>query len=381
MKMTRVRVAALALLCALAWVVFNVQFNCGGHLSGLFWTGAKVPLPPELDASRTFRVPDPVGYDGQYYRLAAHDPLIRRGLISYADNPRLRWRRIGVPGLAALVSLGSDRLLDFVYLAIELVFVFVGAYWLSSYSERLGARAVWGLAFLLIPAVAVSLDRMTVDLPLAALCVGLVLYVAHGERPEWPVYAVLAAVPLVRETGMVLVAGWCLYSALRRQWRATVLGAACGLPAVSWWAYVHSRTPADGTRWLSTYPFSGIIERTLQGVTDPTYTWWLRAAAGFEELALAGIWLALVLAAYLAWKRRFGLIEATAILFAVFTAALGKLDIWSSAYATGRTMSPLLIMLGLLGLRERRAVFALPLLMMVPRIALQYEAQIRNAIR
>ncbi len=180
---------------------------------------------------------------------------------------------------------------------------------------------------------------------------------------------------------MVLVAGWCLYSALRREWRAAVVGAACGLPAVAWWSYVHSRTPVDGTHWLSTYPFSGIIERTLQGVTDPTYTWWLRAAAGFEELALAGIWLALVLAGYLVWKRRFGLIEVAAILFAVFTAALGKLDIWSSAYATGRTMSPLLIMLGLLALRDRRFVFALPMLLVVPRIALQYEAQIRNAMR
>ena len=98
-------------------------------------------------------------------------------------------------------------------------------------------------------------------------------------------------------------------------------------------------------------------------------------------MALAGIWIALLLAGTLAWKRLLGLVEVTAILFAAFAGFLGKIDIWSSAYATGRTMSPLLLMLGLLALRERRVLFALPLLLVLPRIALQYEAQLRNALR
>jgi len=153
------------------------------------------------------------------------------------------------------------------------------------------------------------------------------------------------------------------------------------MPAVLWWAYVCSRTPTDGTRWLSTYPFSGIIERTIHSGNAPTYTWWLRMAAFFEWAALAGIWLALLLALYLACKRRHGLIELVAIVFAAFAASLGKFDIWASAYASGRTMSPLLIALGLVALEERRCVFALPLLLILPRIALQYEAQLAGIVR
>ena len=42
---------------------------------------------------------------------------------------------------------------------------------------------------------------------------------------------------------------------------------------------------------------------------------------------------------------------------------------------------PLLILLGLLALKERRIAFALPLLLVLPRIALQYEAQLRGALR
>ena len=93
------------------------------------------------------------------------------------------------------------------------------------------------------------------------------------------------------------------------------------------------------------------------------------------------MWLSLVLAFYLAWKRRWKFIEITAILFAVFTATLGRFDLWSSAYATGRTMSPLLILLALLAFQSRRGLYAFPLLFFVPRIALQYEAELKVMLR
>jgi hypothetical protein len=65
----------------------------------------------------------------------------------------------------------------------------------------------------------------------------------------------------------------------------------------------------------------------------------------------------------------------------VFAATLGMFDIWESAYAYGRTMSPLLIVFGLIALRDRKPTFAVPLALILPRIALQYEAQLRGAIR
>ena len=373
-------VAAIAVLCAAAWIVLNVAGNYGGHISGVFYTGSKRALPPELDGSHTYRVKDETGYDGQFYRLVAHDPLIRRGFSAFVDNASLRWRRIGVPGLAAILSFGNDGVVDFVYVAILLAFVMLGAYWLAQYAQQQQWASAWGLTFLLIPAVAVSLDRMTIDLALAALTIGLVQSSASPGR-RWAIYAILCAAPLVRETGLLLVGAWNLYSAMRRDWRATTLGAACAVPAVIWWIYVYGHTPPDGTPWFSRYPFSGIIGRTIQGVQAPVSTLWLRAASAFEELALAGIWLALVLSFYLVWKRRFGLLEITAVVFALFAATLGKFDIWESAYAAGRTMSPLLIVLGLLALRDRKPLFLFPLLLVLPRIALQYEAQVREVFR
>jgi len=373
-------IAAVAVLAGAAWLVLNIAFQYGGNPTGPFYTGAKTPLPPALGAGHTYRVNDDVGYDAQFYHLIAHDPLNRRGFLSFVDNQRLRWRRIGVPGLAALLAAGSERGVDYVYIAIELVFVFLGTLWLSWYVQSQRMHPAWGLTFLLIPAVAVSIDRLTIDLPLAAICIGLVLY-AHTPRPGWQVYAMLCAAPLIRETGVVLVVGWCVYRIVQRDARGAALGAVTAVPAVAWWVFVQANTPRDGTDWLSSYPFSGIINRTRQGTGDPTSTPWLRVASIFEDVALAGMWLGLVLAFYLAWKRRWKFIEITVILFAVFEAALGRFDLWSSAYATGRTMAPLLILLALLAFQKRRVLYAFPLLFFVPRIALQYEAELKVMLR
>jgi hypothetical protein len=369
--------AIAASMIAAAWLAVNVAGAYGGDWSGLFYTGAEVTLPGELEA-HTRRVDDPAGYDGQFYHLLAHDPLMRRGFTDHIDNLSLRWRRIGVPALAWLLAGGNDGAVDYVFVAIQMLFVFLGTFWLARHAEDQGRNAAWGLAFLLVPAVSVSLDRMTIDLPLAALTVAFALYAAEAKSKA--LYAILALAPLVRETGIILAAGWFAHSALRRDRRAMLLCAAASAPAIAWWAYVRSRTWADGTNWYGAYPLSGIIERTIVGSGIPPLSSWLETAAVLEEVANAGMWLAFALAGYLAWKRSTGHLELTAILFALFASMLGRLDIWTSAYAAGRTMSPLLLLLGLLALRGGNWIFAAPLALMLPRIALQYQAQLKSAI-
>lgn len=370
--------ATVACIVAAGWLAVNIAGAYDGDWSGLFYTGADSTLPGEL-AAHTQRVDDPAGYDGQFYHLLAHDPLMRRGFTDHIDNLSLRWRRIGVPALAWLLAIGNDDAIDYLFVAIQLAFVFLGTYWLARYAEAQGRHAAWGLAFLLVPAVLVSLDRMTIDLPLAALCVAFALHAASMNRAA--LYAVLAVAPLVRETGILLTAGWFVHSALRGDRRAMLLGAATASPAIAWWGYVRSQTWADGTNWYGAYPLSGIIERTIQGSGITPLSSWLQTAATLEEVANAGMWLAFALAGYLAWKRSTGYLELTAILFALFASMLGRLDIWTSAYAAGRTMSPLLLVLGLLALQGRGLVFAAPLLLMLPRIALQYQAQLKAALQ
>ena len=366
-------VAAVAL--AAAWLWLRVAIEYDGNITGLYYSGEAAATPPQLAGERIHRIAGDRGYDAQFYHYVAHDPLLTRGLADYADNPRLRWRRVVVPGLAYALALGNDSYVDAMYVAVMLAFAGLGAYWLA----LLAPHPWFGLVFLLVPAVLISLDRMTIDLPLAALCVGLVL---HGEaRPSRAVYAILVLAPLVRETGLLLVAGWCVWTALQHRWREALVGAACALPALAWWAYVHARTAPDQTGWLAAYPLGGLIARTLDPPVIPRTGLWLRVANLTEQLAFVGMWAAFAAVVWVVWKRRWGLAGVTAIVVAAFASMLGKYDIWADAYAAGRVLSPLLVMLALVALQERRVWLALPMLLMLPRVVLQYQPALKVIIR
>jgi hypothetical protein len=375
--------AAVTTVLALLWLIADVELVDAGHLNGLFYTGANAALPPAI-SDQTYRVRDEHGYDGEFYYLIAHDPLNQRGFLAYVDTPRYRWRRIGLPGLAHLLGFGNDAWVDPVYVALELVFVFLGAYWLAAYAQHNGRSAAWGVGFLSIAAVAVSLDRMTVDLPLAAISVALLLYAARGES-GWPAYAALAAAPLFRETGILLIPAWCVFWVIRRNLRNAWIGGACALPALGWWLYVAGHTIPDKTGFLGGFPLQGLVEWTIHALSEPAVVYGPRASAALELVALAGIWLAFALTVSVAakWRRQSGLWdlpELTALLFAAFATLIENQQVWASAYGVGRTLSPLLIALAAIALRDRRPVFAAPLLLMAPRIALQFAAEIKVAL-
>src|SRR6266545_227553 len=252
----RVFLAATATVTVAAlWQWFVVERKHAGDWSALFHTGASTALPPGVDAYRFAGDP---GYDGQYYHLIAHDPLLLAGTQKYVDNPRLRWRRILVPGLAFLLALGNAQYVDTAYVCVVLGFVFLGSYWLG--------RTTYAPAFLLVPAVLVSLDRMTVDVALAALCVAFALY-----PDSWKIYPVLAAAPLARETGVVLALA---YAIAKRKPQVLVALA----PAAAWAAYVAAHTAPDHTPWISPLPFAGLITRTLHPWPYRTDTSWLLKA-------------------------------------------------------------------------------------------------------
>ena len=106
----------------------------------------------------------------------------------------------------------------------------------------------------------------------------------------------------------------------------------------------------------------------------------LKLAGGLEYLAVLGVWAAIVLTALeLRRNLREPLALASAITLAVF-AFLAKEDIWLHAYGFARTLSPALLLLALLGLRERRAVLALPWALAVPRILYQAALLVKYAL-
>jgi hypothetical protein len=365
---------------ALGWQVLTTRSNYHGNWTGLFHTGSHWPVPRELAFERVYVFRDNSGYDGQFYHYVAHDPLLQRGLQHSVDNPRLRWRAILVPGAAFLLASGQQHLIDAAYRLAILASVFLGSYWLSRYGchHRMGATV--GLLFLFVPATITSVDRMTVDVALAALCAGYAYYAAREQVGR--LWAILALAPLARDTGLGLLAGYGLYSLARRRWLRALGSAAATVPYLGWSWYLHRHTPPDPgmENWLSWVPLQGLLTRTLQPLPSSLANRWLVTAAVLDYCAVLAIWLALFLAVPLLWRRSFGPLETAIAPFLVLAVFVDRPELWAGGYELGRLMSPFLLLLALAGIGARFGWSLLPLCLVAPRLLFQLQPQLLRVL-
>jgi hypothetical protein len=357
----------LGLLLAIAGQFLTVHFNYGGDPTALFYTGRQTTIPDTL-GENLYRAPEDEGFDGQFYHLIAHDPFLGKGYAASVDNPRLRWRRILVPLLAFTLALGRSGWIDFSYFVVTAGFVFLGTYWLSCVAREYNLHESAGLLFLTLPAVFMSLERMTVDLALAALTAGVVLYL---RNPGWKLFAVLAAAPLARETGLILLAGYGAHALLKRDWRATACSVASGLPFGLWVMFVHTHTPSDATAWVASFPFSGLLWRTINPFPFEITGAWVGAAAVTDYLGILAIWIAILAAFWLIRKQRYDPAALAGLGFVLLAAFLGKEDVWQQTYGFSRIFSPWFILLSAAALQQNARWMLLPWVLSLPRIAVQ----------
>jgi len=353
--------AAIATILVLGWQIARVQAIYSGDASGLFRTGAHMPVPPNL-IPITHLDSSPGGYDGQFYRFLAHDPLLRNGTARYFDSPLLRTRRILVPLLAWLIAAGQPQLIDRAYVLVILGFIFVGVYWLCGLMLLEGRHAANGLLFLAIPATVVSIDRMTIDVALGALTAGLLWQVARGrERWLWPT---LAAGVLVRETGLLLVAACALAALYRREFKKALLWLSAAIPVLCWYGYwqvVLRRAAVDTARviprWVLPSFRLGILIRALNPSRYPLPHQSEVIAQGLDSLALVGMMAIAVMAVWLlrytpdlTWKLALGLHVA-------FLLDMSGPKFWNSPYGYARPFAPLFVLV--LAASARRGKWAL----------------------
>ena len=359
------------------WQVATVHFNYGGNWTALFNTAPDWPKPAFLASETIYTIPPgSQGYDGQMYHFMAHDPWMHRGAVAAMDDPALRYRRILVPALAWMLALGRDSAVDAAYVAVILGFVFLGVYWLARVLLLRGRHPAWGLMFAVMPATLVSIDRMTVDVSLAALAVGFVLYSEH----RWKILPILACAAMARETGLLLTAGYGVFLLSRRRFADLAWAAVSVLPEYFWWAYVgryarQAARPVD----FSAIPLAGWIERVAHPVVYPLPHLQALAAVELDYVALAGVALMLGHAAWLAGTRLWNARAAAIYVFAASIVFLASRSVWEDAFGFGRVMTPLMVLLAVDDSRPRLA-FA-PAVLVDARIGLNFLRQIQGVVR
>ena len=372
-------IGLVAAALAFGWQALTVHVNYGGNWTALFCTGGDTRVPPALAAESLHKFAGSGGYDGQYYHFMAHDPFLRGGSSGFLDAARLRGRRMLVPAAAWLLAVGRDEFVDAALFAVMAASVFGGAYWLSRYAVSLGAHPAWGLGFLCVPAVIISLDRFTVDATMAALVAGFLLYA--NEDDGWRLYAVLCAAIMTRETGLLLLGGYVLFLACRGRWRRALVFSTAALPAFAWYVYIHSRTGAYETHLLSRFPVETVFRRLMEPIEYPLPPALARTAMTLDYLALAGTGLALLFAARFALRKSAGPSELAGFLFFIMAVALGGIAGWSDPFGHPRAFSPVLMLVAARGLTVGSWWMALPLGLHLPRISMQLGPQLLGIAR
>ncbi len=370
--------AAVAALAVFGWQWTTVTANYGGNWTALFCTGSVEPPPALVAAERIYIFQGSTGYDGQIYHYIAHDPFLQTGLGTSMGDARFRYRRILVPALAYALALGRFQWIDGAFVAVCLLSIALGVYWACRYTQMKGLAAAWGLLFLLFPGTPVTVDRLVLDGALAAATAAFLLY---AERPGWKLFLVLCCAPLIRETGFLLIAGYCGWLLLRRRWGMAAAYLSSVLPALAWFAYVGLRTAPSATYRTSLVPFSGIIRAALHPFEYPPGTpliGWVQAADG---VALGGCVLAIVLAFMCFVRRPADPTRIAMVLFAALAVILQRTDVWQNAFNYGRIFAPLFVCLGAMAAQTRRASLLLPAALMAPRLAIQFAPQILGIAR
>ncbi|MEN6536127.1 MAG: hypothetical protein ABFD89_20875 [Bryobacteraceae bacterium] len=374
--------AAIGLLAAVlgfGWQALTVHANYGGNWTGLFCIGSEMIPPPPSAAQGLYVFQGTPGYDGQFYRIIARDPFLRTDAPEHIDSPSLRYRRILMPVAAWLLSGGQSGLADGAYLAVNLLFVALGAWWLSQCAVLAERHAAWGLAFLAVPAVIAALDRVVLDGALAALIIGFVLYLKTEER--WKLYGVLVAAALLRETGVVLAAGLCLSLLFRRRFREVLLFASAVLPTFAWYVYVHFHTHTNYVDAVALEFSNSVFERWLVPLTYARGGPVAGIVIATDYISLAGGVAALLLAAWVVLRKKAGAIEIAGVLYALVLfwviIRLGRYE----PYAFPRLASPILILLAMRSFSGMSLAWAVPLAMVSLRAVVQVGPQILGIVR
>lgn len=379
-------IAAVTLL--LLWQFLTVHHNRGGKWTALFLIGEDWPMPPDL-AAGAYRFPGG-GFDGEMYWLVAHDLFMQRGYARYMDVPAERYHRLLVPALAYLLVAGRQSWIDTSFIAVIALFVFLGAYWLSRWAALAGLHPAWALAFLLVPATLISMDRMTVDVALAAFTIAFAVYWRSGSW--WKVFLVLLLACLVRETGLLLVAGACLLELLNRRFARVVLWASSALPIFGWYWFIRGiypeKTHYGAPTWFADKLGPGLFYRMLQPPRYPLPPFLEGIARFADVLALASILLAAILAILLFLRAHSrGPLALSALLFVALVFALTSGQYWTDVNGYARVLSPLVILVALPSIAmETSAAFPwwlglVPAIVLDLRLGIQFTSAIGGVVR
>ena len=297
------------------------------------------------------------GYDGQFFYVLAHDPLLLHDSTLHqmqATGQVFRIQRLGYPLLVFALSAGRPNAIPAALLAVNAIVLVSVTAWFAAYARRRGWPTLWALAIGLAPGMLLPMLRDLSD-PLATACVlvGVLMWQARRRAPA--VLALTAAV-LTREVTIALIVGLAAEVGVRiwrtrttpGAWRPILAEAwpVLGIPTLVfllWHTYITVRAGSMLGSSDVTLPFVNMVQEVVRSLrTGPiTIALWDTA---YVALMFAGVLLA---ARSLRHRVTVLSVSACALCASVVLPVFG--DFWSDT----RLSAPLFAILLVDGLQRR----------------------------
>jgi hypothetical protein len=193
------------------------------------------------------------GYDGQFAYQIALRPL---GAAPYLDVPAYRYQRILYPMLARLLAMGQPKAIPWTLILANVAAIGLGTWATERLLLHFGVSRWYALSYGLYASQLLAL-RTDLNEPLAQALIQCAMLAWAKDRHPAAICAFgLAA--LTKETTVVFLAAYILYSLKKRMWRSTVGLCAAALPFVMYqallWAWLGN--PGIGSGGANATPFS-----------------------------------------------------------------------------------------------------------------------------
>jgi hypothetical protein len=333
-------------------ITIHEQFKMFGDANGLIHFGSY--FAPFTHPPKNAITGGKYGYDGQWYWVLAHDPLLLwKSTLAHLQFQRFRAQRIAYPALSYVVAQVLSVPTATAMLLVNMGLLVGGTFAFSLYAVRRGWSPLWGLVVGLLPGlVMATLYDLTDPLAALALLAGLIGW-SRGSRRWAPL--MLAVAVLAREVIVLVVIGIALEAlfrawtgrhepgSLRRIARDAWPGVAVPAAAfIGWHFYVETVAIGHVGTAASTFPFDSFIRgwnRALHlhgtmKIWDIAFEVFMCAASA---VALIAVW------------RDHSAISLTAALMVV---GLGVAD-YGVILGDSRDSAPLFLLLLVAGLERR----------------------------
>jgi hypothetical protein len=309
-------------------------------------------LDPEQNAyaeellGREIVVAPKAGHDGKFFFSQAMDPFLFEPDLHavHLDRPTYRAQRMAYPAMASLGGLLPAEATAWGLIVVNVLAMGVGTAFTALVAMRMGISRWFGLAFLLNPAMIVTLNIDGGGIVAMAAMMAGVYYVMKDSLI--PAAVALAVAALARETMLIAAVGLGLFILYKKRTVAWAL-AAPAIAVAGWWVYV---------RWR----LGGLLEQDVKALDRPfvgfyqAFQLWLDTQGNAIDMLMGIVLLVMsvmVLIRAVKTPTALGWAVSGFALLAIFMSA----PVWLNYYDSARALAPVLTAYVLLVPAEARA--------------------------